>query len=185
LLVAFSQKKDNNRAPKGEYTPIRIIKNDAPLRARKSDEALNDEDNNYHYNTAINNLVEMVIPRVVSTFQSMLYVEAPTDPVDLRNRQENCGNVNLPEDPMLNGDFYIIFDGVRDSDEEICRKNKNLAGISQACSFDLWPFNPRAGKSIETWRLLIIFFEIVTHIIAFAPIISRYHFHLPGSYQRR
>jgi hypothetical protein len=178
-LDAFSQKKDNDRAPVADYTPIRIILDDAPLLARRSDEALNDD-----YNTAITILVEKVIPRVVSTFQSMLYVEAPTNPVDLRNRQENCGNVHLPVDPMLNGDFYIIFDGVRDSDEEICKVNKNLAGISEACSFDSWPFNPRAGKSFETLRWLLSFFELVTHTVGFAPILSRYHLHLLGSYQR-
>jgi hypothetical protein len=108
-------------------------------------------------NAAISAMIERVIPAVVTQFESLLWVETPVEPVNLRLRNTNCGSVPLPTDLMTNGDFHIIFDGVKDrptgsEEEQICDNFQNLAGVTETCSFDAYPLNPRAGK--HTCRFL-------------------------------
>jgi hypothetical protein len=128
------------------YTPIRFVVDTAPLEARRLVEIAEG------YPTAATDaMLDRVIPAVVEEFESFLWVEAPMEPVNLRLRNFDCGSIPLPTDLMINGDFYIIFNGVRDNpmgtdEEKICEDFQNLAGVTETCQFDRFPLNPRAGK---------------------------------------
>jgi hypothetical protein len=100
------------------------------------------------HDAAILALADRVLPRVIETVESIIFVKSPMDPVDLWNRgvDSECAGVPLPADPMTTSDFYIIFDGVRNSEDSVCDSYRNLAAQSETCAHDLFPFNPRAGR---------------------------------------
>ena len=143
-----SSQPQNKKESTWLYSPIRINLDTAPILSQITDLP---GVPNVRKDGAINALVDRVFPQVVDTLQSLLWVEPPSDPVNLRNRYDNCGSVPLPETPMINSDFHLIIDGAEDSvsgtnEERACNSFENLAAISDTCAFDLYPLNPRAGE---------------------------------------
>lgn len=92
---------------------------------------------------AIKNLI---MPRILETWQDVVYVQPLREALDLRSRPggalNRCFGTLMPPNPIPETDYLLVVNGETD-DTYPCRLG-NIAAYAGPCVFDEHHFNPRA-----------------------------------------
>jgi hypothetical protein len=86
------------------------------------------------------------MPRVLETWQDVVYVQPLREPLDLRSRPggtlNRCIGTLVPPDPIPETDYLLVVNG--ETDDAYPCKLGNVVAFAGPCVFDEHRFNPRA-----------------------------------------